>query len=240
MLKNELKTDIQEMRNDVSDRIITLENENSRFRQINEELLLREKKIDIIVEKHDRELRKNNVIINGLTDEPICLKNVNAFLFSKFGIDEAAIEAHIIREVKNKLHTKLVSPPIKTQVMSNKNINLKDTNVFIQNGMPDKEQHIAYQARVFAREKRNNGIRAKAVRKKVYINGHIYTWHENCETFIQTPSCKEKNNMSTQKEDINSKKNQPANLSSDANISPPVNSKNSKYSTPFQSSSMEI
>uniref|UniRef100_A0A6P7FC70 Uncharacterized protein PF11_0207-like isoform X1 n=1 Tax=Diabrotica virgifera virgifera TaxID=50390 RepID=A0A6P7FC70_DIAVI len=158
-----------------------LKNENKHLKQENKEIKEELKEIKENMEFMEKQRRKNNVVMNGLTIDT----------YEQGAIKEAMLnlfKGHMEIEVKiknaYKLGTKtclieLEDQEDKIKVMKNKSKlkNYKEEKIYINNDTTMREREIQKTIRMIAREERDKGNEVKIGTNKLWVNNEEWKWN---------------------------------------------------------------
>lgn len=193
LVKKELYNEIRDLRGDINKRLRSLEIENADLKKTNEELLVREKQRDKLLENHDRTLKKRNAIITGLKFKPDNLvDDLNKFFHVNFGINSALESGRIFGSGKILVTFSMLQTKI--EVMKLKSQKLFDKKIYIEHDLTEKQRYIAYKGRCLVKDAIKNGGQAKAYSNKVNINNQWLSWNEKEEKFTPMNMGKKKPN----------------------------------------------
>lgn len=148
-----------------------------------------EGRIDILegrLEAMDKEKRKCNVIIKGLTDEQVDETEINNFLETNVNVKiQVKKISHISKQKEgNIVLVEMNTWDEKQAIMKNK-FRLKGTKVYVEHDLTLEERRIEAEIRRIAREERKKGKQVKIGYKKVIINGEIYEWSKQDDGVVQ-------------------------------------------------------
>lgn len=183
--KKEITDALHDLRKDLGKRISILENENAELKKLNAEFLEREKKRDMVIEKHEKEFRKHNGIIRGLSVDPSnCQEEVNKFFEGKFNTTNATSDAYCLNRKPDRILVKFNSAYTKQSIFQQKRRILNGTNIYIENDLTERQRLIAFRARSLAREVTKTGGLVKIGNNRITINGQLKIWNDEKQDFI--------------------------------------------------------
>lgn len=179
--------DIKKIASDLTTRVATLEEEvdslkraqdsSPRGQCTNPECTRRH-------EKHDKQARKNNIIISGLaTDAENCLRQTRNFMENKFQEGGSVQDAYHI-DGRQTILAKISTVGAKKKIMSTKNTALANTRIYIDNDQTDQERNIAFLVRSKVREGKARGIFVKSSYQSYCINDTWHCWNDAANDFV--------------------------------------------------------
>lgn len=145
--------------------------------------------LDNVAEKNERLLRKNNIIIKGLTiQKDNLLKQINNFIETHFKLSNIVQEAYIIGQQRDVVKVKLNSSESKAIILRNKFTALKNSNIYVEADLTPKEAQIAKKLRDIAKHKKSNGANVKVYSSKLLINNQWWIWNDEMADIILSPA----------------------------------------------------
>lgn len=176
----QLKVDIKNMKTENKDQL-------KKFQEENDSLKKKINSLEMVLEKKDKNERKNNIIIKGTNLEGPELKNkVKTYLKNKL---QADVEVEEAREIGNKkegrstITVKFGNWENKQEVLKNKN-KLKGEKIFIDHDLTIKERNIQKKLRDIGKTEAAKGHTVRIGYKKIFINGTKHIWNEELN-FLQ-------------------------------------------------------
>lgn len=120
----------------------------------------------------ERTIKKCNIVIKGYTRKSQDLRrDIMDFFAEKFGLHNIVTEVtELSHNPAKPVIVKLHSVDCKKQVLESKN-KLVGTSIFIDPDLTKKEQELYRKIRLFAKQKRDNGIQVKIGYSKIFIEG---------------------------------------------------------------------
>lgn len=146
-------------------------------------------KLEMLTEKNEKEKRKLNVVIKGLSPTQLQQQSELEKLFhEKMGIEYKIKKTAVIgREVgKQILLGQMNNWEDKVEIM-NKKKNLIGTNIYIENDLTTEERRIQTEIRAVGREERGKGKTVKIGYQKLKINSEEYVWSRKDEGMVLAP-----------------------------------------------------
>lgn len=170
---SEIKKEMQEIRN-------AFKQKEEKWEKEREQLETRIGILEDKIEKEEKEKRRNNIVIKGLTN--ISDKDTTTDL-EKFIEKELQVKVRLVKAYKlksNKFETVIAeveSWTKKIEIMKNKS-RLGGRKVYIDNDMTVEERKIQSEIRAIAKKERENGKRVTVGYQKAIIEGVRFRWNK--------------------------------------------------------------
>lgn len=162
--------------------------EREEWKEEKKEMNDRIKSLEMSNEKSDRERRKKNIVISGVTfNETNCKGESSEFLKEKLNIDVCVKRAHSIKTKNSSLTIiSLESWEQKMEVMKKKKE--LERGIYVEDDLTQKEREIQKWLRDIAKEERNKGKDARVGYMKLYIDGRCKRYNEKTEKLEEVPT----------------------------------------------------
>ncbi|KAK5648823.1 hypothetical protein RI129_003715, partial [Pyrocoelia pectoralis] len=193
-MMQELKSELVQVRNEQKrysedmDRLRTenanLWEENAKIRQENKDIKLEVTSIKHKLEWIEKEKRKNNIVVSGLTmdaEETTLVAVMEKFLKDKLEVEIKVKSAYKIGQ--KSCVVKLRNEEDKGKVMEKK-VKLRGTTnerIYINDDLTQKEREKQKQIRQKAAEEKSMGKTVKIGYSKVITNGEVWKWNQTTE-----------------------------------------------------------
>lgn len=185
-LKEEMKANKEETLREIknnSDEVQKLRSELERKEQLweQERKKLNDKiaEIENKLEKQEREKRRNNIIISGVSAEAADTETLKVetekFFKGRMNIDVKIKSAFTIGP--KLCVVEMDNWEQKSQVMKNKN-KLKGSSIYINNDLTKTERVIQNEIKAVAKQEKDKGGRVKIGYQKLILNGKEFAWNK--------------------------------------------------------------
>lgn len=169
-----------------------IKEENAEIKKQNEELRTELKTIHSRLEYMDRDKRRHNIVVTGLTLDNIQQDMIEVEMKSFFRKNmEIEPKMKEIKKIGPKVHLiELEDGCEKREVMRNKAKlkNYRREKVFIMDDLTKKQRDIQRKLGKIAREEREKGKTVKEAFQKLFIDNIQYRWNDENECIEQLPS----------------------------------------------------
>lgn len=150
-------------------------------------------KLEAITEKNEKEKRKLNIVIKGLSTNQVEQKDELDRIFrEKMGIENKIKQTKTVGRIEGRkiIVAEMAKWEDKMEILEKKKY-LQGTNIFIENDLTQEERRIQAEIRAVAREKKSKGNNVKIGYQKLNINGNEYKWSKDDDGLIpSTPTTK--------------------------------------------------
>lgn len=146
-------------------------------------------KLQELAEKHENDLRRNNVVIRGIpTNDPVTAKGVEDYLGDTFRVRCHVTWAKRVGPVT--VVAELDSAAAKAEIMRMKSTVLKDTEVYIDHDLTPEARAREKSIRSFVKEERNKGSTVRSDGQRVKVNEVWWRWCRTKKAMVPSNSGK--------------------------------------------------
>lgn len=179
-MMKEMKKNADELKEEIKEIKHEMRRKEEKWDEEKCQLMKRIETLEFKAEKEEKQKRKNNIIIRGITvEENQVPKGVQDFLSKTLQIEMKIERAYIINKDKHDqiIRAELESWGKKQEIMKNKS-NLKNTKIYIDNDLTNEERFIQREIRSIAKEEKGKGNKVKIGYQKIIISGVEYKWNK--------------------------------------------------------------
>lgn len=188
----ELKDMMKEMMKDIKELKAEMQTKEKLWKEEKEQLINRIEILEKNAEREEKEKRKNNIIIKGVSTEHEAKQTVEKLFTETLGVQSKIIDAFKINKPDKKgiLLVKMENWHMKQEVMKMKN-KLKGSQIYIEHDLTNEERKIQWEIRNIAKEENAKGKQTRIGFKKLIINGEEFVWNNKENGLINRKDCEE-------------------------------------------------